>query len=447
MTAVNAMSWATFIILPGISLVFTVIFTVVFFLHRKLRYHIWFAVFALACAVSIASSAVVRESGHLRTVIAFHNLTVVTLMVSCYAWSGFVIRLLALEKKTADRLKLTVSIIAAPLAAVALLAPFGVYIRGAFMHTDRFLHASYAGPWYLPVYIGSCAVFTGMLALLIVNYVTNRLSTERRFGVYFILASVPLPAVTIATAVILAIGGEVNMYIMSYGLAGTVALTGYWLIYNIMHVYDDLHRSHMSISYFLEKTRIKNREMIQALATTLEMRDKYTAGHSERVRDFAFVIAHELKLDNETRAVINTGCLLHDIGKIGVSESILNKPSMLDYEEYQDMKKHVNIGRDMLSFLEDFIPYLEIIYYHHERIDGRGYPERLKGDSIPLLSRIVAVADTFDALTSDRVYRKGVSFDKGCQMLTHLKGTQLDGPLVDIFVKKIASIYQFTIDA
>ncbi|MEK6795482.1 MAG: HD-GYP domain-containing protein [Spirochaetota bacterium] len=441
------MSWATFIILPGIGLVFAIIFTVVFFLHRKLRYHIWFAAFALAAALSIASSAVVRESGHLRTVISFHNLTVIALMIACYAWSGFVIRLLALSDRTSRMLKLIVTIISIPLAVIALLAPLGIYIRGAFIHAERFIHAAYAGPWYLPVYIGASAIFTATLTLLIVNYMRHRLSIDRRFGLFFILASVPLPAVTCVTSVVLARGGEVSMFVMGYGLTTTVALTGYWLIYNIMHVYDDLHRSHLSISYFLEKTRVKNREMIQALATTLEMRDKYTAGHSERVRDFAFVIARELSLDNETRAVINTGCILHDIGKIGVSENILNKPSMLDYEEYQDMKKHVSIGRDMLSFLEDFIPYLEIIYYHHERIDGRGYPERLKGESIPLLSRIVAVADTFDALTSDRVYRKGVSFDKGCQMLLHLKGTQLDGPLVDIFVKKISSIYGFPIDA
>jgi response regulator RpfG family c-di-GMP phosphodiesterase len=172
---------------------------------------------------------------------------------------------------------------------------------------------------------------------------------------------------------------------------------------------------------------------ITSLSTALEARDAYTRGHSEAV---AKIITGMIELTGANDADIenaNIGGKLHDIGKIGVRDSVLLKPGKLTYDEYEQIKKHPGIGRGILKSIPSLSNMIDIVYHHHERFDGNGYPENLKGDAIPLWARITAVADTYHALTSDRPYRQGMPKDQAFQILTDVKGTQLCPDCVELF--------------
>ena len=192
-----------------------------------------------------------------------------------------------------------------------------------------------------------------------------------------------------------------------------------------------------------EKTMMASRlkqnmlTLIDTLANTLEARDPYTHGHSRRVGLYATWIAEDLGYDEDALENLRHGGLLHDIGKIAVREDVLNKPGRLTAEEYDHIKIHPSVGYNILRQIEEFEPMLPIVLSHHERMDGEGYPHQVPGADIPLNARITAIADTFDALTSDRPYRDGMPVEKAIAILESVKGTQLDGELVDIFVRKV----------
>ncbi len=173
---------------------------------------------------------------------------------------------------------------------------------------------------------------------------------------------------------------------------------------------------------------------VQTHAHTIEAKDPYTKGHCNRVEIYSQLIAIELNMSEEERFELQIACLLHDIGKIGVSERILSKPSKLTEEEMDQMKLHPVIGGEIVKDLYGF-NIAPIIKHHHERYDGRGYPEGLAGENIPLGARIIAVADTFDAMTSDRPYRKSLSKDIAVNELIIFKGKQFDPFIVDAFLK------------
>ena len=176
------------------------------------------------------------------------------------------------------------------------------------------------------------------------------------------------------------------------------------------------------------------RETIQGLALALEAKDAYTHGHSEAVTRLCDATARAMGLNNGFCATLHQAGLLHDIGKIGISSAILNKPGRLSPEEYEIIKSHPARGRRILepiSFLNHVVP---IVYHHHERFDGRGYPEGLGGDEIPLASRIMAVADTYEAMTSDRAYRRGLGHEAAVAELRRCSGTQFDPECVEGFL-------------
>ncbi len=149
-----------------------------------------------------------------------------------------------------------------------------------------------------------------------------------------------------------------------------------------------------------------------SLAAALEAKDLTTAGHSERVAELAVHIGQHLGISEGEQETLRKGALLHDIGKIGVKESILLKPGALTPEETEHIQTHTTRGYDICAPLKSLEPVLPIIRSHHERIDGKGYPDGIEGETIPLFARIVAVADTFDAMTTDRPYRKGMPLEK-----------------------------------
>ncbi|MBN1822940.1 MAG: HD domain-containing protein [Endomicrobiales bacterium] len=173
---------------------------------------------------------------------------------------------------------------------------------------------------------------------------------------------------------------------------------------------------------------------IRAMANAIEAKDPYTRGHSERIRDFSMVIAREMGLSEQELKDIEISALLHDVGKIGVPEAVLSKQGKLTETEAWEMMKHPAIGSEMLCGIKQLKNAIPGIRHHQERYDGKGYPDRLKGRDIPLFARIIAVADTFDAMTSDRPYRSALSDLEAIKEIELCAGIQFDGACVDAFV-------------
>jgi putative two-component system response regulator len=179
---------------------------------------------------------------------------------------------------------------------------------------------------------------------------------------------------------------------------------------------------------------------LQSLADALEVKDRYTWGHSLRVARYATAIARELGLDAERLAQLELGARLHDLGKIGVRESVLSKPAALTPEEYAHVMEHPVIGwRILQPLLRDAPHALAVVRGHHERVDGRGAPDGLVAERIPLVARIAAVADAFDAMTSARPYRDGMTVDAALVDLARGVGTQFDAECVAAFGRALAA--------
>ncbi len=174
---------------------------------------------------------------------------------------------------------------------------------------------------------------------------------------------------------------------------------------------------------------------IQALAEALETKDIYTRHHSERTVEHALMIADELSLSSKDKECIRYAAILHDIGKIGVPEIILNKPAQLTPDEYELMKKHPVMGAAIVEQVEFLAPVVPLVRHDHERWDGEGYPDRLRGERIPLGARIVAVVDAYDAMTTDRVYRKAPGKAFAVEELKKCSGSQFDPMVVEAFFK------------
>lgn len=182
-------------------------------------------------------------------------------------------------------------------------------------------------------------------------------------------------------------------------------------------------------------------ESIQTVRYTVEAKDTYTRGHSDRVSEYSVLIGKKLGLSEEDLKRLKIGGLFHDVGKIGVPDNILQKSGKLSNDEYSEIKNHPTIGAHILSTASIFQDILPIVKYHHERFDGNGYPERLQGEKIPYLARITAIADTFDAMTSRRVYRDSIPIDKVIDEFKHCRGTQFDPQLDDLFIDILENDY------
>jgi len=176
-------------------------------------------------------------------------------------------------------------------------------------------------------------------------------------------------------------------------------------------------------------------ESITALANAIDARDPYTRGHSQRVTEYSLRICKHLPLSQEEIDYIQYAALLHDIGKIHIRDDILHKPGKLSESEFEEMQKHPAYGAKIMEPVKRFRTILPYMFHHHEKYTGKGYPYHLKGEEIPLAARIIAVADSFDAMTSDRPYRKGFSQEEAIMELERNAGTQFDPMIVEIFIK------------
>ncbi|HJL17879.1 MAG TPA: response regulator [Sandaracinaceae bacterium LLY-WYZ-13_1] len=177
-------------------------------------------------------------------------------------------------------------------------------------------------------------------------------------------------------------------------------------------------------------------QTIKGLASAIDKMDRYTAGHSERVAAYAQILAIKLGLDEEQVEIVRQAALMHDIGKIGCVMN-LNKPGKLSQEEYEIFKKHPGYGRDILEPITFLHPLIPGVHLHHERWDGRGYPLGMKAQEIPLIARIISVADTYDAMTSDRAYRKALPHEVAVNEILRCSGSQFDPDCANPFQEAI----------
>ncbi|MBI4847742.1 MAG: HD domain-containing protein [Nitrospirae bacterium] len=194
----------------------------------------------------------------------------------------------------------------------------------------------------------------------------------------------------------------------------------------------------------IQSLKKNDESILLSLAQTIELKDAYTRGHCERVAEYALLIADALGLPDDRKKDLLYGSWLHDCGKIGIPESILNKKAPLEHEEFEIIKHHPGWGADVVRQARLSEAVIKIILHHHERYDGSGYPAGLEKSDIPLEARIVSVADVFDALTSDRPYRKKYPEEKAIDIMHLMKASVLDPEIVDFFLANYLKVKKAT---
>ncbi len=201
----------------------------------------------------------------------------------------------------------------------------------------------------------------------------------------------------------------------------------------------ELEKSVSEINRLRIRDKDKYLQTIITLAQMVDARDPYTYGHSEEINKLGMLTARQLGLDlsGDREQILSSSLILHDVGKLGVPDDVLHKKGPLNKEEWYKMRDHVRTGARILEKHDDFKEVSTIIMHHHENYDGTGYPYKLKGDEIPIQSRIISVVDAFHAMVSDRPYRKGMSYDSAIKELKRCSGTQFDPDVVRSFLKVI----------
>ncbi|RKN86725.1 HD-GYP domain-containing protein [Paenibacillus ginsengarvi] len=184
--------------------------------------------------------------------------------------------------------------------------------------------------------------------------------------------------------------------------------------------------------------------IVKGIVATLELKDPYTRGHSERVAHFSLLLAKRLnQYTEEEMKAYYYACLLHDIGKVNIPDHILTKPSTLSQQEYEIIQTHPVVGVNAIKHIDGLQDSISVVLHHHERWDGRGYPSGLKGEQIPYLARITAVADAFDAMTSKRSYRDALTVDEAYKRIVEGRGTQFDPQVVQLFIEVYPEFVQY----
>ena len=204
---------------------------------------------------------------------------------------------------------------------------------------------------------------------------------------------------------------------------------------------EEIKRINDKLSESNDKLEKAYLEMVETLRFAVEAKDTYTRGHSDRVSEYSVLIGQKLGLTEDQIKTLRIGGLFHDIGKIGIPDSILLKPSKLSDDEYSQIKNHPSIGAHILGSAAIFQDIIPIVKHHHERYDGNGYPSKLKGEEIPYLARIAAVADTFDAMTSKRTYRNALDIEVVKSEIERCSGTQFDPQIAKVFLDILNNDY------
>jgi putative nucleotidyltransferase with HDIG domain len=233
---------------------------------------------------------------------------------------------------------------------------------------------------------------------------------------------------------------ETTHEIAEGNFGGNVDMKG--LTFELADLAEDFNRMSGHVASYVQQLRqaaSANRDLfigsLRAFVAAVDAKDPYTRGHSERVAAYSRTIARYLQLPEEVQHKVWIGALLHDVGKIGVEDRILRKEGVLAPDEYEQMKMHTVIGAEITTPIEQLREMVPAIRSHHEAWNGRGYPDGLKGEQIPLFARIVGVADTFDAITTNRPYQQAYSLQFAVETITKLTGSRFDAKVVTAFLR------------
>lgn len=220
-------------------------------------------------------------------------------------------------------------------------------------------------------------------------------------------------------------------------ISGTFMSIGliFLVIFGLLQAVKKINQMNTDRNEAIEQVEHLSRTAMEALAKTVDAKDRYTSGHSMRVAEVACLIAEELGWNDEQISELRFQGMMHDIGKIGVPDSVLNKPGRLNSIEFELVQSHTTVGSDILKNVTSIPGVEKAARHHHERFDGNGYPDHLKGEEIPINARIIGVADAYDAMNSDRIYRKALPKDVIRKEIVNGRGTQFDPFLVDVFIK------------
>ena len=207
---------------------------------------------------------------------------------------------------------------------------------------------------------------------------------------------------------------------------------------------DEIEQLAHEFNLMAEKLKTRQEELenaylgtIKAITSAIDAKDKYTRGHSKRVTDLSLAMGKQLGFTAERLSVLECASLFHDVGKIGIEDAILNKASKLTEAEYSIIKRHPQIGVDIIKDVDYLRPIIPIIRHDHERYNGSGYPDGLVGESIPVEARVISVADFYDAITTNRPYRKGLDHEDAVREIIARSGTEFDPKIVDTFLECI----------
>lgn len=266
-------------------------------------------------------------------------------------------------------------------------------------------------------------------ALIISDVESENLSDEERIKRYKTKSFISLPIMSVPLKAVGEVIGVINLtdkidkstftsidlkLLTALATQGAIAIKNFWLFTDAKELFFNT---------------------IKSLSSTIDAKDTYTYGHSERVGKIALAITEEINLSFKEREVIYLAGLLHDVGKIGIPEKILHKSTRLDEEEYTEVKKHPTISAQIIGTIKQMENVIPSILHHHERFEGGGYPNGLKGENIPLGGRILAIADAFDAMTSDRPYRQKFNIDHAIAQIKKYSNIQFDPQIVAAFIK------------
>jgi len=228
--------------------------------------------------------------------------------------------------------------------------------------------------------------------------------------------------------VLVIIGGLLLLYVLLLRIISNASL-------NLIKQKNDLDIKNKDLIHAYEQLNWAFHSTVKVISNAVDARDPYTAGHSNRVMDYSELIGRKMNMAEDELEQLRLSALMHDIGKIGISDSILHKPSKLTDEEYGIIKSHPEIGTNILKNVDAFHILLPSILHHHERYDGKGYPRNLSGELIPLNGRIIAVADAFDAMTTNRPYRTSLTLETALNEIEKNKGQQFDPYIATIFIE------------
>jgi len=418
-----------------ITLLVFIIWLYLFLTHRRVRSFLHASLFMLSGAVILFAQFCLEANPDPRFIVLWTKLQYAGIFGYIYTFSRFIYDII--EKKISKRMRLFLLVMTFGTLAITFLTDLIISSRLTVINGFPEARVGVLYPFFIALTVAIAIYFFSQIVIYVLSH------PVRNYNYTPILVTTGL---TILLGLLDAIGNIlkkpvfpflpepfiIGVFLVCMGFLWTYVSQYSWVL-------NALDKSENEITKLVNRSNKSFMEFVTLIAKTLDAKDHYTAGHSLRVTDCSVKIARILKLPEVEIEILKQACLLHDIGKIKIPDGILNKKSPLTDKDREFIYQHPLVGRQILSTVTEFQDILDVIYAHHERIDGKGYPRGLKKEEIPLLARILSVADAYDAMRSERPYRRPKNKLQAQTELERVKGTQLDPEIVDTLVGIIVS--------